>query len=622
MAPTLILECICRGEVLEPYVLESESEVTVGRGEESDLVLPDPHLSRRHLVLRLHADGHLWAWDLGSKNRSKLNGREFQKAQLHAGDVLIAGQSRIIARVPGTAVGAERAGVTTLEAVGQESPSSRCRHEIDARDSSRFASASSAATLGRAQLEGIYRLAESIVGVTSRESVWQAIEDALGHSVAFDRGFIGVGDPQEDSFDVVRALSVLGDDGGVLMSQTILDRIRRQRTAVLMEDVVRDLQPEGDSVRSLGISTFMCSPMLAGGEFLGVLYLDRLNTEAGFEDSDLEYLQGVAHLAGLALSGLALRERVERENARLRHLIIRKRKFVAQSEPMLEVVERAQRYARNDSPVLILGETGTGKEHVARMLHDESERCEGPFVAFNCALSSAAMIESDLFGHVRGAFTGADSSRKGRFQLAQGGTLFLDEIGDMPVDLQAKLLRVLQERQIWPVGSEKALDTDVRLITATHRNLKKLRAAGDFRDDLYYRIAALTIDVPRLSVRGEDVLRIAESFLPEPLKLAEDAEVALLAYSWPGNIRELGNAIEHAVHSRSGDKIRRRDLPREVAREGRQQPLVVKVKSLRDMEAAHIRHALEAVGGNKRRAAELLGISRNTLYLKLNQYGL
>ena len=192
----------------------------------------------------------------------------------------------------------------------------------------------------------------------------------------------------------------------------------------------------------------------------------------------------------------------------------------------------------------------------------------------------------------------------------------------MPTEIQAKLLRVLQEKQIWPVGSEKAIETDIRLISATHRNLKKLRAAREFRDDLYYRIAALTVDVPRLSARGDDVILIAESLLDESLPLSADAKAALRAYSWPGNVRELENVIEQARHADRGKEIRRRDLPAEIARQGRRQPLRVQLKSLRAMEAVHISMALEAVDGNKRRAAELLGISRNTLYQKLNQYGL
>ncbi|MEM7260405.1 MAG: sigma 54-interacting transcriptional regulator, partial [Planctomycetota bacterium] len=239
----------------------------------------------------------------------------------------------------------------------------------------------------------------------------------------------------------------------------------------------------------------------------------------------------------------------------------------------------------------------------------------------NCAALPRDLLEAELFGIEQGVATGV-ASRAGIFEQAHGGTVFLDEIGDMPLETQVKLLRAIQERKIWPVGSEDPIDVDFRLVAATHRNLDAMRRKGEFRDDLFYRIAVLTVELPPLRDRGEDIVRIAERCLPEEFDIDAAASRALLAYQWPGNIRELQNAMEHASFNAPAEVVRLHDLPKEIASVGRRDRVSTRVASLKEMEMRHIRRALEAFNGNKKRSAEALGISRETLYQKIKTYGL
>jgi two-component system NtrC family response regulator len=275
---------------------------------------------------------------------------------------------------------------------------------------------------------------------------------------------------------------------------------------------------------------------------------------------------------------------------------------------------------------MILGETGTGKELVARGLHDHSTRADNPFVAINCGALPETLIESELFGHKKGAFTGADEHRVGLFEVAHGGTIFLDEIGELPRAMQAKLLRVLESGEIRRVGENKSTNVDVRVVCATHRDLPEMVAAGEFREDLMYRINTFEISLPPLRERVEDVPGLARYFLSRhrrgrQAELAPDAIEALRGHVWPGNVRELANVIEHATILCDSGPIRYEHLPkhfnsRQLLGAARNRRGAI---SLREMEMGAIHEALERTDGNKPQAAEQLGISLKTLYNKLNQ---
>ncbi|MBI3057442.1 MAG: sigma-54-dependent Fis family transcriptional regulator [Betaproteobacteria bacterium] len=305
---------------------------------------------------------------------------------------------------------------------------------------------------------------------------------------------------------------------------------------------------------------------------------------------------------------------------------VKAHEFLAHSDPMREVVKLIGRAATTDATVLITGETGTGKEEVARALHQHSARADKPFVAINCAAIPHDLLENELFGHVRGAFTGATAARTGIFQQADGGTLLLDEIGDMSAALQAKLLRVLQEGVVVPVGGESGVAVDVRILAATHRDLDQRVRDGDFRQDLFYRLNVLNIRVPPLCERGEDVIALAEHFLAlagdPPKTLTAAAHRALEAHNWPGNVRELKNVIERASVLARGAQIDMADL----GLAGPSPVLETEVSdlptALSRLEADMIRKALAESGGNRAEAARRLGIHRQLLYAKLRQHGI
>jgi DNA-binding NtrC family response regulator len=316
-----------------------------------------------------------------------------------------------------------------------------------------------------------------------------------------------------------------------------------------------------------------------------------------------------------------LRERVNR-HAAAKH-------FVAGSQPMQHVLELAARVAPLDTTVLVYGESGTGKEFVVRLIHDQSPRAAAPFVSINCAALTETLLESELFGHVRGAFTGAVRDKAGLFEVAGNGTIFLDEIGEVAPTVQAKLLRALQEREIRRVGAERSIRVNARVVAATNRDLRTAIDAGTFREDLYFRLGAFVITVPPLRDRREDIPPLVQGFLvraaarmkKDVRAVSADAMTALMNYRWPGNVRELEHAVERAVILANAASIRRRDLPPEVVENARTRA-GDDTLDLQEQERASIERALQRFGGNRRQAAAALKISTVTLWRRMKQYGL
>ena len=313
--------------------------------------------------------------------------------------------------------------------------------------------------------------------------------------------------------------------------------------------------------------------------------------------------------------------------------------FIATSPSMLKVCEMIQRVAPTAATVLVYGESGTGKEVVARAIHSHSPRKEKPWVAVNCAAIPADLLESELFGHMKGSFTGAVQDKPGLFEVADGGTIFLDEVSSMPLPLQGKLLRVLQEKELRRVGASETIPVDVRVIAASNRNLEQMAAEGAFRTDLYYRFAVITIDIPPLRDRPEDILPLARHFLqaetadrPAAPGIEKAAQDVLLAYKWPGNVRELENAVKHAVTFRTEGDIRVEDLPERVAARAREAmdsapaaaagPSPQSLKGfLKLKEKEYLDRILADSGGDKEKAAKTLQVSLATLYRKISDDG-
>ena len=336
-------------------------------------------------------------------------------------------------------------------------------------------------------------------------------------------------------------------------------------------------------------------------------------------------------VADKALGERALRSKV----ARLQHEVEDKfglGNIIANSQSMRDVVALVQRIAASTASVLVTGESGTGKELIARAIHYNSLRANGAFVGVNLAAVPEGLIESELFGHKRGAFTDARADRSGLFVEADGGTIFLDEIGELALPLQAKLLRVLQEHEVRPLGATKNQRVDVRVVAATNKNLEAMLAEGSFREDLYYRLNVIHLDLPPLRSRPEDIVPLAEHVLaqlgakqnpPRRMRLSAEAQHLMLAYNWPGNVRELMNVLERGVALCQGELIADDDLPPQV-REKRPADFlgtaIARRMTLADLEREFIERVLEDEAGNKTRAAQRLGLDRKTLYRKLDEY--
>jgi transcriptional regulator with GAF, ATPase, and Fis domain len=393
-------------------------------------------------------------------------------------------------------------------------------------------------------------------------------------------------------------------------------------------------------------------PLLRGGLVAGALYFGK-RRPYWFDGDDAEIARAVAAGVVLALQHQRLAEeqrRLEAVEGRARRLEARLTslreslderygfdRIIGRSPALREALSSAAKVARTETTVLITGESGTGKEVVARAIHQASARADGPFLAINCAALPEALLESELFGHERGAFTGADRQKPGRFELAAGGTLFLDEVAEMAPPVQAKLLRVLQEREFQRIGGTATLRTDARVIAATNRDLEQAMASGRLREDLFYRLNVFTVHLPPLRERGEDVLLLADHFVRTlgfgmgkgEAGLSRDAREVLLSHRWPGNIRELQNAIERALIVSDGGLIAAAQLgivkrvePASSPARDAAPAALAPAASLAESERRMVAEALTRARGNKSRAARALGLTRAQLYTRLKRFGL
>ena len=436
-------------------------------------------------------------------------------------------------------------------------------------------------------------------------------------------------------------------DGGrvdIPMSRTLVKRVSERKRAMLLMDAAQEVGG-ARSVLSAGLSSVLVVPLWVGAQVCGVLQVDNRGAVGVFGAEDLELLTVAASTISFAAESARLVERLrvakEQLKGGLSYLQHPERRevsgLIGESEVMRAITLNISRVKDLKVPVFINGETGTGKELIARALHYQSVRREALFVAQNCSALPENLLESELFGHTKGSFTGADRDKKGLFELADGGSVFLDEVGEMPPPLQAKLLRVLQEGEVWPIGAPRPKKVDVRVISATHRDLAEMVRVGTFRQDLFYRLHVYPIHLPPLRERGDDVLLLARSFLKRYAQefgravsgFSEGALRCLGRYSWPGNVRELQNEVQRALISRfEGDLILEEDLSPHISgiKSGGEDVvfealnLEGTLKEMMDhLELALLRRALEAHGGSKTQTAKALGITREGLHKKLNR---
>jgi transcriptional regulator with GAF, ATPase, and Fis domain len=436
---------------------------------------------------------------------------------------------------------------------------------------------------------------------------------------------------------------------------TPVDRILLHRNSYIIHDVTSEVAAEtvrGRLLRAVGARSALRVAIPLGSDVFGSLFF--LARQPGrFSDDDVDFARRVADHLALALSHQRLSEAARRDAAaretaaRLeaqvatltRELEARTghRRVVGHSRQWQDVLAQAARVAQTETTVLLTGESGTGKEVIARFLHHASRRSEGPFIAINCAALPDQLLESELFGHERGAFTGAVAAKPGRIEQANGGVLFLDEVGEMAPAVQAKMLRVLEEREFLRLGGTRLQRADIRVIAATNRDLHAAMKRGEFREDLYYRLGVFEIALPPLRERVDDILELADMFLGEigetvgrpAAGIERDAKSHLLAYPWPGNVRELRNAIERAVILADGGYIRSEHLPVSATRKSAppsdsptNAPLPAGGVNLDAIERSLVMKALAQARHNKTRAAKLLGLTRAQLYSRIEKYGL
>ncbi|UCG32493.1 MAG: sigma 54-interacting transcriptional regulator [Phycisphaerales bacterium] len=401
--------------------------------------------------------------------------------------------------------------------------------------------------------------------------------------------------------------------------------------AVVVPDVRQDesFYPGMDEKTRFQTRNMIVAPLVEQGEIIGVVEVLNRPSAEPFTQHDLSVLQVFANLAAAAMCRAQQHEVLKKENQGLRESSDRSVRLIGHSEAFRNVQELVARVATSNATVLLLGETGTGKEVIAKLLHQNSPRRDRPFIAVNCAALPETLLESELFGHEKGAFTGAASSRVGRFELAEGGSIFLDEIGDISLSTQVKLLRVLQEREFVRVGGVKTISCDVRVIAATNRNLQEAIKAGRFREDLYYRLNVFPIQLPSLRERRDDIPLLVEHFAEQSAKelrrprprISSDVMALLAGYDWPGNIRELQNVMDRAVLMADEGVLEPWHLPREIAGTGdRPDEVASEGGGLWGYEKALIVKALQDNNWNQTKAAQALGISRDNLRYRVKKY--
>ncbi len=470
-----------------------------------------------------------------------------------------------------------------------------------------------------------------------------------------ERGFLLV-----EGYEVARNFSGEGIYGDYKISRSVAQKVKKEGQVFLTENALYDpTLSAARSVQEYHILSILCVPVELQGKRIGVIYLDNRLVRGSFQQEHVSLLLTFAEQAAVAIENALLnqkllahsqeiqlcnedlKEKIEKQTEELQCAKKQIRQFtqkyqyhslIARSAKMQQIFHTIEKLKTNDLAVLIQGESGTGKELIARAIHFSGDRKEKPFLSENCGAIPESLFESELFGYEKGAFTGAQQSKKGLFEEAQYGTLFLDEIGELSLEMQKKLLRTLAEKKIRKVGSQHFLPVDVRIITATNRNLKEMVAKGQFREDLYYRLNAIEITVPPLRERREDIPLLVDSFLKEAQEkdnvartLDQDMMAALVHYEWPGNIRQLRNEI-FKLCTLCPSVLSTKYLSEEILSKKNSPLMNSKVRDLndllRDVEKQEILKALQVTGNNKSYAAKLLGISRFTLQRKMDKWGM
>ncbi len=608
----------------------------IGRGDACLVALQDPSVSREHCQIRF-VDGALKLIDSGSRNRTKVNDEGVHQHLLVNGDEITVGQTRLqFQHDP-----------AELKIIENLRPS---RVTLEVGSGALLLGQSKTPIDQRRHLAAVAAFGDKLHGAQSQRDLGRAACEAILTALQADRGFL-----------------LLQDKGRMMpVAAALLPDDPAGRQVSVPADLVAKVTSENKCIAAEGIETVsglraaIAAPLFASPNEapLGLLYADK--QEDSWQEIDLMAMSCLAHLLSAALANFHKREGLAQENKRLSEAL-GKSSFVGHSAPAKALMAFVNKVGPSDATVLVTGPSGSGKEMVARGIHDASRRSDQAFVAVNCAALTESLIESELFGHEKGAFTGASERKIGRFEAANHGTLFLDEVGELPMSCQTKFLRVLEEQRFERVGGTKSISVSVRVVAATNRDLPAMIRSGSFREDLYYRLSVIHTAVPTLGQRPSDIPTLAQHFLDrqrsqvarEVEGFSPEAMSAMCAYPWPGNVRELRNAVQRAIGLGDHPLLQVEDLPPEIAasqaasgsaamttgpiptplpnrdpasmaqsmpQHAPAQPTLP--RPLRELEREGIVAALQATGGNKAKAAAILQIDRSTLYKKLKDYGI
>ena len=616
-------------EDVQAKTFELNQPVTrIGRSPANDVVVPDRFASREHASIKALEDGSYEIQDLGGRQPLKVNDTVISRHRLQDGDRIAMGKSIIIFKTDDPASSA------FLKSLAADLKQDEVEvAAVDPKKTALFTLEDFSGKDLTSQQKDHQRL---MLLYEFGQSVNSCLEDpalllnefmtAAFKMLEAERGFVALVDEHTGdlNYEIVRDNTSDQPPQELGISKTIVHKVLRDGVSLLTYNALEDLELEdAQSVKQYNIRSAICAPLLNRETVLGVVYLDNRASEGIFNKEDLMFLMGMCHQAGIALGNASLHRQVVQENLRLTEAVKPHYRIIGESESIQRVFATMRKVAPTEVTVLIEGETGTGKELVARAIHAFSPRAESPFVAVNCAAIPKELIESELFGHEKGAFTGALKARQGKFEAARQGTIFLDEIGDMSLDTQAKVLRVLEEKELQRVGGSETISVNVRVIAATNKNLLQAVRGGLFREDLFYRLNVVTITIPALRERPDDIIRLAESFVSggggRTVKISKKAADLLTSYAWPGNVRELKNAIDRAMVMGDGENIQPEDLPYNVRRGG-SKTIPSPLASLEILEQDHITRVLRHTKWNKSAAAKILGITRQTLDNKIARY--
>jgi transcriptional regulator with GAF, ATPase, and Fis domain len=616
---------VLSGPLKDSTIPLSEGEVTLGREASNGIAIIDPSVSRKHCTVS-GQDGRFRVRDLDSRNGTLVNGAGVDEQWLQHGDEIAVGDSSFLFLLEDEDPAAAAGRVEFDEA--QFTAETVVIHPRDVvyLQPDRLLRELPATSGVARNLNALLKISRIVHAIRDLNELQSQLLDLIFEIVPAGRGAILLADKEGQQFNSMFArMRQPGQTQLVKVSRTVARQVLEQGIAILGSDVQRsDELREVESLAASQVRSLLCVPLTVFQHVIGCIYLDSDSLSNRLDEEHLQLVTAIAGISAMALENARRLHWLEQENERLTVEISQERSLVGEGERMKEVYQFLKRAAPTDSTVLIEGESGTGKELAARALHRNSPRASKPFVAINCSAIPETLLESDLFGHERGAFTGAATLKKGRLEVADGGVLFLDEIGELAPTLQVKLLRVLQEREFERVGGTQPIKVSIRLIAATNCDLAQAVRYGSFRQDLYYRLAVLKITMPTLRDRKEDIPMLVRHFVQKHAKrckvkarpISREALACLVNYDWPGNVRELENAIERALVLASSDVILPEDLPESLL-ERPPLPEMTEAKyhaAIKELKKQLILDAVEQTQGSYADAARILGVHPNYLH--------